>query len=86
MTKFHATIAIRWALTAALIFGVYTETGKWTAISLALVMIAIEMMLLVPLATTRPKPGIYAGFIEAERASKAHAEIEKLLRKLVNRP
>jgi len=37
-----ATIA-RILLTMALIYGVYTETGIWTALSLFLISIAIEL-------------------------------------------
>lgn len=34
---------IRWILTTLLLYGVYTETGKWTALSLLLISIAIEL-------------------------------------------
>ena len=39
---------VRWALTAALVFGVYTETGIWTAISMTLIFVAIEIICLIP--------------------------------------
>ena len=42
------TFCIRWALTAALVFGVYTETGIWTAISMTLIFVAIEIITLIP--------------------------------------
>ena len=42
----------RWALTAALIFGVYTETGVWTAISMTLIFVAIEIIVLIPRGET----------------------------------
>ncbi len=37
------TSIIRFILTLALIFGVYTETGHWTALSLFLVFFYIEI-------------------------------------------
>ena len=39
-----ASVWIRWALTAALLFGVYTETGVYTAISLALIFFSTEVI------------------------------------------
>jgi len=35
---------IRWILTGAMIVGVYTETGIFTAASIALITISIEIM------------------------------------------
>ena len=35
---------IRYCLTLLLIYGAYTETGKWTAISLIGISIAIEIL------------------------------------------
>lgn len=32
----------RWCLTALLLYGVYTETGKWTALALFLNAVSIE--------------------------------------------
>lgn len=34
---------IRWPLTGLLFYGVYTETGVWTTISLFLILIGIEV-------------------------------------------
>lgn len=34
---------IRWGLTIVLIYGVFTETGIWTAISLTLLFLGIEV-------------------------------------------
>ena len=34
---------IRWVLTLGLIYGAYTETGIWTAISLLLIFLSIEI-------------------------------------------
>lgn len=38
------TTAVRFVLTAALLVGVYSETGKWTAIAMGLTFAAIEIM------------------------------------------
>lgn len=38
---------IRWILTAALLYGVYTETGIWTAISIFLIFAGFEMITLI---------------------------------------
>lgn len=40
---FKITDFIRWALTLLLIYGAYTETGIFTAISLLLIAIALEL-------------------------------------------
>ena len=37
-------VIIRIILTLALIYGVYTETGIWTAVSLGLIFVAIEAL------------------------------------------
>lgn len=34
---------IRWVLTIALLYGVYTETGPWTAIALGLLAFYVEL-------------------------------------------
>lgn len=34
---------VRYFLTLLLVYGVYTETGKWTALSFLLVFVAIEV-------------------------------------------
>ena len=38
------SVAIRFTLTLLLTYGVYTETGKWTAISFLLIFTAIEII------------------------------------------
>ena len=43
-TKKTITVIIRFVLTLALVYGAYTETGKWTALSFLLVFIAIELI------------------------------------------
>lgn len=35
---------LRWALLALLLYGVYTETGKWTTLALALSCVATEIL------------------------------------------
>jgi len=37
---------IRWILSCALLYGVFTETGVWTTIAMTLFMIFLEMMTL----------------------------------------
>ncbi len=34
---------IRWVLSVALLYGVYTETGPWTTLALAFVMLSFEI-------------------------------------------
>jgi len=43
-TKKKCQGIIRFVLTLALVYGAYTETGKWTALSFLLVFIAIELI------------------------------------------
>jgi hypothetical protein len=38
-----ASTIIRWILSAALVYGIYTETGKWTAIFAFLVLAESEL-------------------------------------------
>ena len=40
----RARVWFRWALTAALVFGVFTETGVYTAIALALIFFSTEVI------------------------------------------
>lgn len=37
-------VIIRWTLSIALIYGVFTETGIFTAISMFLIFVSIELM------------------------------------------
>jgi len=37
---------LRWAVTAGLVYGTYTETGKFTAISFLLLFSAIEILVI----------------------------------------
>ena len=39
----HWKMIIRLALTLAMIYGAYTETGIWTALCLLLILVAIEL-------------------------------------------
>jgi len=41
------SVVVRYIATLALVWLVYTETGKWTAISLMLLFIAVEALTLV---------------------------------------
>jgi hypothetical protein len=40
-------VFIRWLLTLALIYGAYRETGPFTAVSLFLIFVSIELITLV---------------------------------------
>lgn len=43
----RAVTATRYALTASLLYGAYTETGVWTALVLSLVVIQGEMVAVI---------------------------------------
>lgn len=36
-------LIIRWTLTVALLYGIYTETGPWTTLALGLVFLCSEL-------------------------------------------
>jgi len=42
LSKTKRTDILRWILTSILIYGVYTETGKWTTVCIVCITIAIE--------------------------------------------
>lgn len=43
MSLYGFFVVVRWVLTLLLIWGVYTETGVWTALTITLILLEIEV-------------------------------------------